>query len=161
MPRARDYGYVVTLVFTAIMSAATARAEPTIEIKGSDFDRPTIQRIVDVFMQACPRLRNGQSDIQTIRIETNAEYAEHRLKRGWKTGIHIAIPLPQTLQTLPEFDDRVGVIAGHTLHYDIGSGITPGILGQKRVSHLLCDMPIAEGSDSFKPVTAFEFIAYP
>lgn len=152
---------LIAIALSSLISLSSATlAEPRIEIQGSEYDADLIAQIVTDFLAECPRLKKGVTDIRTIKVKTSSEYAEHRLKRGWKTNIHISIALPDKLDALPAFDDRVGVIAGHTLHYDIGGGKTPGFLGQKLVSHFLCDMKLMQGSDSFKAVPAFASISY-
>ena len=141
----------------AVQAASSVTVDNQTSMSGADIDRA-----FDIFKRNCSPLDRYWSDIQTVRITVRTEYgADHRLAKGWKTAIHLAIVVPQNPRLIPAANNRVGVIAGHTLHYHLGGGSEPGMMGTKRVSQFLCGMPIADnGHDTFKAVPELAFLRY-
>ncbi|EAB6718104.1 hypothetical protein BO068_005229 [Escherichia coli] len=150
----------IFIAIAALFSTA-AIAGPSVEIQGDAFDRETVEKVLVEFWKACKPLAQHLEDVHTIRVETGEEFAQHRLDKGWKKSFHIAIPLSEELTSLPKSDPEIGAIAGHTLHYHLGGGSQPGMLGSKRVSQKLCGMTVAnDGSDTFKKVPSLRLIHY-
>lgn len=153
-------------LFTAAALACASpalAATPPIEITQTDPSIPEgeIREAVRVFLENCSPLNGYLADFQTIKVRTGREFADHRLSRGWKTDIHITLTVPDQPRYVPKFDPRTHLIAGHTLHYHIGGGSSPGILGSKRSSQMLCGLPIDQnGSDTFKSVPGLSLIRY-
>jgi hypothetical protein len=140
-----------------ILSAGspTIGGESPIVVSGSGYSREEVDRAITLFRQACKPLGDERywSELVEVKVETGAEYAPHRLARGWSTGLHLMLRVPDRPTRIPTYDDSTGVIAGHTLHYDLGGGKTPGFLSSKRVSQFLCGAPVSQdGSESFKAV---------
>lgn len=136
-------------------------AAPSLVLSGDGYTREEVSRAIELFRQACKPLGDERywSELVEIKVESGVEYAPHRLARGWSTGLHLALRIPDRPTRIPAHDDRTGVIAGHTLHYDLGGGKTPGFLSSKRVSQFLCGAPVSqEGSDTFKAVPALSIL---
>jgi hypothetical protein len=140
---------------------ASKEPEVSISIRGGSLSREDVLKAIEVFKDVCAPLNRHWSDVKGMEVEAMGEYAPHRLAKGWTTGIFVRVKLPDKLSSLPNYDDRVGVISGHTLHYNLGGGSDPGIFGSKRVSQLLCGMPIGDsGQDTFKSIPALRFLRY-
>ena len=93
------------------------------------------------------------SDIVEIHGDLAEEYAQFRLDRGWKATLHLQLRLPDKLRNIPEYNQETGVINGHTLHYHLGGGHTPGFFATKRVSQFLCGLRVDQkGADVFADV---------
>lgn len=78
------------------------------------------------------------AEIIAIDAELFEEIAQFRLDRGWNVTLHLALKLHEDLMKIPKFNSPGGSNSGHTLHYDLGGGKTPGFLATKRVSQFLC-----------------------
>lgn len=136
---------------------ATAPIE--FQIKSSRVSQEDLDRALQIFRRACTPLGGAYwRDVEAVRVEVRDEYADHRLGRGWKTEIAIAVVLPDELNVIPSYDDRVGAISGQTLWYNVGGGRSPGILAGKRSAQMLCGMPIGDGEDTFKAVPELSFL---
>lgn len=93
------------------------------------------------------------SEIIAIKVEFIEEFAQFRLDRGWKVNLHLALSLPGDLVKIPKFNSGGGSNSGHTLHYDLGGGKTPGFLASKHVSQFLCGHRLSEtGRATFQAV---------
>lgn len=129
--------------------------EPPVVVSGSGYSREEIDHAIALFRRACKPLGDERywSELVEIEVETKVEFAPHRLARGWATWFHLMLRVPDRPTRIPTYDDSTGIIAGHTLHYDLGGGKTPGFLSSKRVSQFLCGAPVSqEGHDTFKAV---------
>ncbi len=143
------------LVLLGASSTPVLSAEPPLLIEGSGFSRDEVLRAIASFRKACRPLGDDYywSELVEVRAETGIEFAPHRLARGWTTGLHLALRVPDRPTRIPTYDDSTGVIGGHTLHYDLGGGQTPGFLSSKRVSQFLCGAPVnQDGKNTFTNV---------
>lgn len=146
-----------------ILSAGSSAigGEPPVVVSGSGYGRGEIDRAISLFRQACKPLGDERywSELVEVKVETGTEYAPHRLERGWSTGLHLMLRVPDRPTRIPTYDDSTGVIVGHTLHYDLGGGKTPGFLASKRVSQFLCGAPVSqEGHNTFSSVPEMQFL---
>ncbi len=99
------------------------------------------------------------SDVTEISVEIAEETADHRLARGWKNTLFLSLKYADNPQVGPAYASGTGVLAGHTLHYDIGGGETPGFLATKRSSQYLCGLPFnTNGNSIFVDVPQFKFL---
>jgi hypothetical protein len=132
-----------------------------ITIKAEPLKREDVGRAIEIFKRACTPLNRYWTDIQTIDVEVSPEFADFRLEKGWKANIHVMIRVPDNPRLIPRSDSRIGAIAGHVLHYNLGGGRDPGMFGSKRVSQMLCGMPITDrGADTFKSIPDLGFLRY-
>lgn len=145
-------------VFLALTNAPLS--SPHIVSIGEKLSSASTQQIVDAFYISCPILDNARIDIEEIKVDISPEFSDERLSHGWSQNVHLALKLANETQILPAFSEEFGIIQGHTLHYDIGSGRMPGIYGSKRVSQWACGIPIVDGYDSFRTDPTFLFIQY-
>lgn len=142
-------------------AAQTSGPPVAIKMQSSLVARDAVEKAVAAFKEACSPLNEHWRDVKEIRVDVTDEFADHRLKRGWKAYVHVAVRLSEDPATLPAANDQAGVVAGHTLHYDLGGGSEPGMLGSKRASQMLCGMPISNsGADTFKAVPAMDVLKY-
>src|SRR5688500_8965916 len=136
---------IMLVVFT---TAAGAQEPPVnVSIQGNALPREDVLRAVEVFKRNCSPLNRYWADIEAINVAVREEFAAYRLAKGWKATIHVTIAVPDNPRLIPKADGRIGVIAGHTLHYNLGGGAEPGMFGSKRVSQMLCGMPISDRGD--------------
>lgn len=150
------HGAVAIAILLIVSGGSSALGgEPPVIVSGSGFSRGEVDRAIALFRQACKPLGDERywSELIDVKVQTGAEYAPHRLERGWVTGLHLMLRVPDRPTRIPTYDDSIGVIAGHTLHYDLGGGMTPGFLSSKRVSQFLCGADVnQEGRDTFTSV---------
>lgn len=151
----------IVLLVGALSFATCAHADdPKISIKSEGYTRDDAIVAVEVFRRHCKPLGDQfWSDIEEVSVEIFDEYAPHRLEKGWKHTVHLALKYSDNPKSGPAYGEGTGVLAGHTLHYDIGAGITPGFFASKRSSKYLCGVPLEPtGSDVFTPVSEFKFL---
>lgn len=151
----------ITRIATALASffsvVAPASAEIRINVKAAGYTNSDAITALDLFRRNCRPLGDEfWDDIVDAEVEITEETAPYRLQRGWKTNIHLALKYSETPLHGPSFASGAGVLAGHTLHYDIGGGLTPGFLASKRSSQYLCGLSYDDrGNDVFVPVPEF------
>lgn len=140
---------------------ANVRAEDVkIEIEGDGFSQADAQFVLEKFRRNCrPLGKEFWSDVTEVKFAIADETAEHRLARGWTMGVHLTLKYSDQPLVGPSFASGTGVLAGHTLHYDLGGGKTPGFLATKRSSQYLCGLSFdTKGNSLFVPVPEFEFL---
>lgn len=161
IPRRQSLLVVAAALLLGAVSARAQTPPVDISITQNVLPRDDVAKAVDVFKRACSPLNQYWADIKSIGVEVAPEVAEYRLEKGWNANIHITVKVPDDPRVIPKFDRRTGVIAGHTLHYDIGGGRDPGMFGGKRVSQMLCGMPISDrGADTFVRLPELSFLQY-
>jgi hypothetical protein len=152
-----------TVVVTGSASGATSR-EIRIEMAPISFaspgasypDRATIEEALAIFVRSCAPLTTEYwvdvvSATATVYSET---YEKARLDRyGWRREIGIAILIKDHPAVIPRAFD----VAAHTVHFVLGGGSSPGIIGSKN-GQALCGMGAARGVVGFKPVPALAVI---
>jgi len=132
-----------------------------ITINDDALKQEDVGRAIEIFKRACTPLNRYWADIQTIDVEVSREFADFRLEKGWKANVHVMVRVPDNPRLVPRSDRRIGAIAGHVLHYSLGGGRNPGMFGSKRVSQMLCGMPInGRGDDTFKSIPDVGFLRY-
>lgn len=147
----------MAFVVSATLCQAVTASDLTVDIKSSKYSKEDAADIVAMFRRNCRPLGNEfWADVGEVNVSISDEYAEHRLARGWTTNIHLSIKYSDNPNTGPAYAAGTGVLAGHTLHYDLGGGSSPGYLATKRSSQYLCGLSISDdGSDVFEPVPEF------
>ncbi|WP_332117254.1 hypothetical protein [Azorhizobium caulinodans] len=150
------------LAILALLLGPTAAVSETrkVEFKTSGFAQADFDKALEAFRTLCKPLgTSGWSDVVEVQGEFFDEYAAHRRAKGWTKTLSLRIKLANPPLKLPASDDRVGVVGGHVLYFDIGGGKEPGVFSSKRVSQFVCGFPIsAQGSDVFTPDPAFAFL---
>ncbi len=123
--------------------------------------RDDAKRAIDIFLENCSPLNKYLRDFQEINVRVGKKIVDYQPEMGWTSEIHIQMTVPDEPNYVPRYDPRTHVIAGHTLHYFIGGGNRPGIVGAKRSSQMLCGLPIDQnGSVTFKSVPDLSLIRY-
>jgi hypothetical protein len=113
-------------------------------------DRSAIDAALAAFVRSCaPLTTDYWGDVvwatATVYSET---YAKQRLERyGWRREIAIAVLIKDHPTSIPRRFD----VAAHTLHFSLGAGRSPGIVGAKD-AQALCAMGSARGAEGFKSV---------
>ncbi|MCQ1836223.1 hypothetical protein [Neorhizobium galegae] len=154
------YRFIV-FALTSFAVAGTASAEQLqVTIKAGRITKADVVEAVRIFREKCRPLGDAAwEDVTKVEADVFEEYAGHRLKRGWKYTLHLAVHYADAPKVGPAFSEEAGVLSGHVLHYDLGGGQTPGFLAAKRSSQFLCGVPIDhKGSDVFVPVPQFAFL---
>lgn len=147
MPRA------VMLALVALVAGASVADAQAIDvkIKVPGYSEADALEAIDLFRQACRPL-GGEfwGDVTAIAVTIDKEYADHRLALGWDNTLSLELSYSDDPQYGPASASGTGVLAGHTLHYDLGGGKKPGFLASKRSSQYLCGLPFdANGNDVF------------
>lgn len=153
----------VLFAFLLILSGGSPiiGGEPPLVMSGNGYSREEVDHAIALFRQSCKPLGDEPywSELVEIKVDTGVEFAPHRLERGWSTEFHLMLRVPDRPTRIPTFDDSIGIIAGHTLHYDLGGGKTPGFLSSKRVSQFLCGGPVnQDGRNTFTSVPAMSVL---
>lgn len=151
-------GAVLAFFFVAALSAQASEIEMTISAEG--YSEADATAALDTFRRNCrPLGYEFWSDVTNIKVEIVDELAPHRLARGWHANVHLALKYSDDPQVGPAFASGTGVLAGHTLHYDLGGGSTPGYLASKQSSQYLCGLSFnANGDDVFEGVPELKFL---
>ena len=119
-------------------------------------DRSTIDEALALFVRSCAPLTaeywvDVLSATATVYSET---YDKARFERyGWRREIEIAILIKDHPAVIPRRFD----VASHTIHFVLGGGASPGIVGSKK-GQVLCDMGAARGAEGFKSLPALAVI---
>ena len=152
----------LAVLAASFIGATAALAEPSVSVerKTEAFSDSEITQALDTFKASCKPLGAAYwGDVESVSVEAFEEYATFRLDLGWKHTVHLAIKLSEKPEAMPEFNDDIGVLAGQTLHYDLGAGKKTGFFASKRASQLLCGLPVDEaGNDVFQDEKAFSFL---
>jgi hypothetical protein len=154
-------GFSIALFSFSVLSIpAYAQVIPEITSNTRLISEADVRKAYSEFMAFCTTLRRASGDI--VRIEARAfdELAPNRQAKGWKASIHLSVTLKKNnLQSLPTYHPATGVVAGHTLHYYLGGGASPGVFASKRVSQFLCGMPVDDsGTDTFASLASLRFL---
>jgi hypothetical protein len=149
------------LAAALIASTLSARADDiTVVVNVEGYSEADAITALNTFRQNCRPLGDQfWNDVTEARVEVDEETANHRLSRGWKANVHLALKYADNPQVGPATASEAGVLAGHTLHYDLGGGQTPGFLASKRSSQYLCGLAVdPNGGDVFASVPALKFL---
>ena len=150
-----------------LLPSAESRAEsPEISVEmapisfaspGASYpDRSTIDEALALFVRSCAPLTTEYwvdvvSATATVYSET---YDKARLERyGWRREIEVAILIKDHPAVIPRRFD----VASHTIHFVLGGGTSPGILGSKN-GQVLCNMGAARSAEGFKSVPGLAVI---
>ena len=127
-------------------------------VKISDVD---IKKALEEFIKVC-RPGSYWKDLTDIKIEAFQEYAPHRLAKGWKTTLHLSAKVPEYPERIPTVTPGAkGILmTGHTLHYDLGGGTSPGFFAGKDAAKWICGMheTMGTGADAFVPAPSLSFL---
>ncbi|BAU89386.1 hydrolase [Methylorubrum populi] len=138
-----------------MFASQSLAASPPVVVKstGAGASENEIRRAVEIFLRNCAPLNTYLSDIKEIRAEYSGGIPASNHPESWKFSVHVTMDVPNEPKQIPRYDPRAHVMAGHTLHYDLGGGDKPGFFASKRVSQLLCGMEVNQaGRDTFKSV---------
>jgi len=146
----------------AMAPEAAAKVPVQWNLQAKSISQADAERALDIFLKSCPDLgQRAGNDIESIRVRTTDEYADHRLRLGWKTSFEVSVALRDDLKTLPNFTSDGSGLSGQTLWYNLGGGLRPGALSGKRAAQALCGFPMGEGADTFKSISALGFLDSP
>lgn len=152
---------LVVAVLFAFVDIAGAEPPVSFAIRSQTVSQADAERVIAVFKENCAPLREYWDELEGVEVEVrDDELATNRLEKGWKTRVQLRLKVPENPRLIPVYDPRTGVIAGHTLYYDVGSGREPGMFASKRVSQLLCNLPINQDGDTFVSIPGFDFLKY-
>lgn len=142
---------------TLLVATACLAGDMKVSVETPEFDKAKAPAIIEAFKDACRPLGSDYwDDIEEVSLEVKKEVVSDRQSRGWTTSFHLALKYSEHPTHGPAFAPGIGVLAGHTLHYQLGGGKKPGYLAIKRSSQYLCGLPSSEnGNDVFKAVPAF------
>ncbi len=151
---------IFAMTFALLGYGAAQAQETKIDIKVPGYTEADVQVAIDQFRRNCrPLGAEFWGDVEEISAQIYKEYAEHRLARGWTTTMSLALKFSRDPKYGPAFASGTGVLAGQTLHYDLGGGITPGFLAIKRSSQYLCGLAFShDGDQLFVPVEGLKFL---
>jgi hypothetical protein len=119
-------------------------------------DRSTIDEALALFVRSCaPLTTEYWVDVVSATASVYSEtYDKARLERyGWRREIEVAILIKDHPAVIPRRFD----VASQTIHFVLGGGTSPGILGSKN-GQALCEMGAARGAEGFKSVPALAVI---
>ncbi len=152
--------FIQVAIATIALLAPAAAVEPVIIRNDTPWSNETVLRAVAMFSVACKPLGGAMWDeLESIEVEALPEFAEFRKDRGWKYTIFVRAKVPDSPSLIPASRADIGVIAGHTLHYDIGGGKSPGFFSTKRASNYLCGIKNYDTGDSlFVSVPGLKFL---
>lgn len=152
---------IIAAALVAVSIQLASATEVTFDNKTKVFSEADLARAFDEFRAVCLPLGGAYwSDVESVRVQAFDEYADHRLAKGWKATGHLAITMSENPSRMPAFNDEIGVMAGQTLHYDLGGSKTAGFFASKRVSQLVCGLKVKEdGTDAFMPAPELKFLA--
>jgi hypothetical protein len=101
--------FLAGLALAVTVSQTAEAAEVRIVQSSDSYTVEELERAVDAFRIACPRLGSEWwPEFTEITVETSAEYAAHRLGRGWKTNIHLALRIPDETDLIPASTSEAG-----------------------------------------------------
>lgn len=162
-------GFIVVLLLGGLLflrSPATRAESPEISVEmapisfaspGASYpDRSTIDEALALFVRSCAPLTTEYwvdvvSATATVYSET---YDKARRERyGWRREIEIAILIKDHPAVIPRRFD----VASHTIHFVLGGGTSPGIVGSQD-GQVLCGMGAARDAEGFKSVPALAVI---
>ncbi|WCJ63098.1 hypothetical protein [Agrobacterium tumefaciens] len=153
---------LVVCLFTGLLSFSSLKAEPlvNIEMKTDAYSEADVKKAMEIFWDNCKPLSTIYfTDIVSVSLTASDEFTQYRMNRGWKHSIHLAIKMSDNPVKMPASDNEIGVMAGHTLHYDLGGGQDSGFFASKRVSQKVCGLKARnDGVDAFRKIRAFDFL---
>ncbi len=150
---------ILTLIAIVSMQGTSRAQDIDIDIKAPGYTDADAMVAIDIFRRKCQPL-GGEfwGDVTSIQVEISEESANYRRARGWKNSVWLRLNYSQDPKFGPSFASGAGVLAGHTLHYFLGGGETPGFFASKQSSQYLCGLSFAEGKDIFVDVPEFKFL---
>jgi hypothetical protein len=140
------------VLIAAALTVAACTAEPgqfpSINVTSytNTDDIEMASQAIKVFLnKGCPDLAKYAGDVESFEATIGAEpVAGYRTEKfGWTKEIDLQIRISQDATRIPPDS----YARGHTLHYYLGAGTTPGVIIQKDQSYALCGAK--EGSWQF------------
>lgn len=150
----------VALLAALSLGGKSNAQETKIDIRVPGYTEADAAVAIDLLRRNCQPL-GGEfwGDVSAVQIEVFKEYAPHRLARGWQNTMTVMLTYAKEPKYGPSYASGAGVLAGHTLHFDLGGGETPGILVAKRSSQYLCGLAFDQRGDAiFVDVPEMKFL---
>ena len=153
-------GTIAALAVLVCTGLPALGGEVRIEIDAEGYSEADAMVALEIFRRNCrPLGEEFWSDVTEARVDIRQETAPHRLARGWKADVHLSLKYSDEPQVGPSYASGAGILRGHTLHYNLGGGETPGFLATKQSSQYLCGLSFDDkGDDLFVPVPEFIFL---
>ena len=155
------FKFGLAAVIVAFSTLPSFSQDLKISIRAAGYSEADVRAALTVFRNACrPLGTEFWDDVEEVTVNIQKEVADHRLARGWDPSFQLALKYAENPKRGPSFASGTGVLAGHTLHYSLGGGRTPGYLASKRSSQYLCGLAISpNGEDVFQSVQALDILA--
>lgn len=148
------------MVLSLHFNEAAQAQEIKLDLRVPGYTDADAEVAINLLRQNCRPLGDAfWGDITSIQVEVYKEFAPHRLARGWGKTMTVMLTYSRDPQYGPTYASGAGVLAGHTLHFDLGGGETPGMLIAKRSTQYLCGRAFDEqGNDIFVDVPGMKFL---
>lgn len=117
-----------------------------VEMDTTAIDRPSVDRALDEFRNACrPLFSRHRDDVSSLKATVSDEPSTQVRRLGWGTHIDLTVTLRWSPSTLPQPTEP-------TARFLMGGGEHPGILAFSPTAAALCDQPLAPGrTQAFLP----------
>lgn len=115
---------------------------------------------IDLLRRNCrPLGKEFWEDVVEITATFDEETADHRRAHGWQNSLLLQVRYADEPKYGPSYASGTGVLAGHTLYFNLGGGDRPGFFVSKRSSQYLCGLPFNDqGVDLFVDVPGMKFL---
>lgn len=142
------------------IDGSTQAQEITVDLRVPGYTKADAEVAIELLRRNCRPLGDAfWADVTGIKVEVYKEFAPHRLSRGWANTMTVMLTYSRDPQYGPSYASGAGVLAGHTLHFDLGGGETPGMLIAKRSTQYLCGLAFDQrGNDVFVDVPGMKFL---
>ena len=132
------------LPFLLVGCGSSTDIDVTMEARS--IDRPTAERALDEFRNACRPLFNRHADaVSSIRATVSDEASTQMRRLGWGGHLEIVVALKRSTPTLPQ-------PAAETARFLVGGGEHPGVMALSPTAAALCDQMLAPGrTQAFLP----------
>ena len=145
---------LVVPVEPAAADTETLVGKTRIRIDVEGYSTEDVLQMIQIFRGNCLPLGGSfWSDVTEVHAELVQETADYRLARDFRTTLNLRLKYADDPVFGPTIGTQVGVMAGHTLSYDLGGGPTPGYFASKKISQYLCGLSFdPNGSSIFVDV---------
>ena len=144
--------FIASYAFWGIDQRTTSDREFLLRLPDdvSQENKLIIKKSIEIFFKACPKLKGYWLDIDSVSadpyIDAGGEFEYRTEQYGWQHWIHVTMQVSDNPKNIP---NRIRA-AGHTLHYNLGGGVRPGIIFKKKQSGDVCGISMRDdGADGF------------
>ncbi len=121
---------------------------------GPQENAPLAKAALDRLANLCPGLFGARDDLEAIEIDPQptGKLTFGYEKYGWEPQLWVKVKVVDAPKRL---SPQAG---GHTMHFALGGGHTPGAVSLKDVSSDICGWPYSDQSAGFKADPAFQVL---